>query len=245
MLIVVPTCQSFSDCWSPFAALLRMFWRDIPDEWQVHLLTDGNAADAIQRGNGTIARDFDFLHAAGDMSSWSRRLHWFLTTQVPREEVVLMLQDDHFLLGAVNTEAVRAAIDLLHRHKDIGSIRFNPCPGPVDETPKFEIAGVPLGEVHKGEPYRVSCQVTLWRSSFLVRGLACVPENERSPSDFEYHATREANGWTDRVLCVPRSHVPHVVPCFTTAIISGKWHPDALKLCAKHGIPVQAGRAVM
>lgn len=245
MLIVVPSCISFSDTWSPFAALLRRFWRDLPQEWPLHLLTDGRPDEALAAGDGTVARDFDFLHAAGAMPSWSARLRWLLASQLPGERVVLMLQDDMFLMGAPHTAAVRAAAELVLRGGDIGSVRLNPCPGPADEFPVAEVAGVPLGLVKRGEPYRVSCQATVWRSDFLARGLACVPANERSPSDFEYHATRAAEHWTERVLCVPRSYGNRVLPHFTTAIISGKWHPDALALCAREGVAVKSTRPVM
>src|SRR3990167_1611409 len=101
MIVVVPTCASFADTWSPFAALLRRYWRDHPPDWSVHLLTDSVPSDAP-------VCEFDFVHEHAS-NSWCRRLHWLLTTQVPHERVVLMLQDDFFLMGHANTEAIRAA----------------------------------------------------------------------------------------------------------------------------------------
>lgn len=238
MLIIVPTCASFADTWEPFFALLARYWRDLPDAWDIHLLTD-----SVPVAAPLLRVDADFIHDKAD-PSWCRRLHWFLTTQVPRERVALILQDDMFLMGHANTVAIRAAEMLLLRREDIGSVRLNPCPGPADETPIEHVAGVPLGEVHRGEPYRVSCQATVWNTAFLARGLACVPENEGTPSDFEVHATREACSWPERVLCVPRSHRPPVLDYFCTAVIRGKWHADALALCAREGVPVKSSRPV-
>ena len=97
------------------------------------------------------------------------------------------------------------------------------------------------GDVPRGEPYRVSCQATLWRVGFLRENLrAALRALEWTPSGFE-HAAAKAD-IPGRVLAIKRSSLVQPAPYICTAIVDGIWQRGALELCAARGIPITGTR---
>ena len=94
--ILVSSCDAFFDAWKPFAAFLEIFWKDCP--LPIHLITNRLAV----RSARIIAQ------SVGPDRGWSSNLQCALE-KIP-QPYVLYLQEDYFLIGPVQTEAL--AMDL-------------------------------------------------------------------------------------------------------------------------------------
>jgi hypothetical protein len=208
--------------------LLMLRWRWNIDEdggWPVLLVTNecGNPPD-----------NWD-VHVVGTDLGWPGNLLDGLKDQRDNE-LVLLLQEDFFPNGEMDMTAISTAEDIMDRNPNIGCLRLMPCPGPEDETRVAELSEfVPVGEIHRGEPYRISCQAAIWHVGFLRRCLRLVEHGtkfggpEHRINGFELEGTEASVAWPERVLCVLRSAARWPLPYMVTGIVHGKWSRAAVK----------------
>lgn len=224
MHILINSCSSYSDAWSPFFALFAKFWADCP--YPVVLLAD-------------VAPDVDVmpglrLRIAPD-ASWCHNLLRALRDVTTA--TVLPLQEDFFLCQPVLTAKV-AELEEWLRGSDYDCVRLFPCPGADGERITDEI-----GVVTNRNGCPISCQATIWKTASLIRYLELVTQRRPGrPADFE-SAGREFIGHfrlASLLRDVPREDWPFSY--HATAIVQGKWLRGGLDLCAREGVPVDTSR---
>lgn len=77
----------------------------------------------------------------------------------PHIQYVLPMQEDFLLERYVDIPSIEISLDILDKNSQAASVRWMPCPGPVDRTgvvDKFSL-------VSEKDTYRYTFQATLWR----------------------------------------------------------------------------------
>jgi hypothetical protein len=208
--LLVISFDRYDDLWAPF---FTMFWRHWPDcPFSVHLGTNFRAY-----GDDRVT-----TLRTGEEVTWATRYRRLIDTL--DSEYVLTILDDFLIHRPVNTsrvlELARAAVD--HR---VACLRLTPGPPPSSDVP-----GLPgIGRVDPADPYRVTSQVSFWRTDVL-RSLL---EPSFSIWDFEFEGSMQSRSITDPFWCVtePAIHYQHCVE-------RGMWLPWGIRTCRAAGIPI-------
>ena len=146
--------------------------------------------------------------------------------------IVLMIQDDFFPDSHWDIDFIEKATILMNKDASIGCFRLYPCPGPEDETQLGIFNGITYGEIHKGEMYRASCQVALWRPEYLTSIL-----NKVGGTAGNFEINGSSVDVPGRVLSVLRSSTKWPASYLCSGISRGFWNQAAFDLFTKENIP--------
>lgn len=219
MKIAVVSCHAYRDAWQAFFKLFFKFWLDC--EHKVYLVTDHDHVE--------IEGVLSFIHRS---SSWSEIVASFARTHP--DEPILLLQEDFFLKEPVRKNLVDEALNCFG-DSQIGAVRLYPCPGSdmEDGTENF-------GFVSRDAQYRTSCQATIWRPEYLAE----IAEHSRGfAADFEIGGGRyAAKSLPLEVMAFRRERLPRPIEYLCTAIVRGRWLPEAKVLCDENGIVMDWSR---
>jgi hypothetical protein len=227
--LFVPSCDAYSDLWTPFFALLDRYWADCP----FPIVLGANKQEFS-------AQNVRVLHS-GDEKNWSTQaIRQLSQLETP---YILMMLDDFFLRAPVATESVLECLDFLHRRNG-HCVRLLPRPAPPWASDLSDVGRidppdyVPIGKIPAATPYRVSTQGAIWRRETLLKLLR---EGE-SIWQFEMEGTQRSVAFPDGFYGA-RSHIltyeHHVVQ-------RGKWFRDAAAHFGKMNIGCDfTRRAVM
>ena len=146
--VLVPSCDNYSDLWTPFFTLFFRHWPDCP--FRIYL---GSNSRGFADSRVTVIN-------CGHNLSWADCVSDYLR-QVP-EPTVLLCLEDFFLRMPVNNDAV---VRILHEfcQRDADMFRLVRRPGPTSLLPQYD-----FGPIDIGAPYRVSTQVAFWRKETLM-----------------------------------------------------------------------------
>ena len=97
MVIIISSCDYYSDCWEPMAYSLNMYWEDCP--FPIYLIT--NFKTPKLSGINIIN--------VGEDKAWGNNLHRVIE-QIPTQ-YILLLQEDYFLTSKVNTSAIKKHLE--------------------------------------------------------------------------------------------------------------------------------------
>jgi hypothetical protein len=226
LTILVNTSDNFEDCWSPFFTLWKKYWPNCP--YAIVLNTEH--------------KEFSFagvpLKCARVAGDESRRLTWSECLARCLDAIdtpyVLYLQEDFFLEGPVNQQAIERFVGVMRRGlADV--IRLMECGGSGPWAPTSDPE---LWAVHQSARYRIALQAALWRRDVL-RGHLRMHE---SPWQLEvFGSARARRRHRERVLCVNRDryHGPgrEIVPYTPTGVVKGQWDRRVVvDLFSRHGI---------
>ncbi len=221
MKIMVVSCEKYSDAWKPFFELFKKFWPDCP--YETWLVTDCDVDkvpwDLVLPGVG--------VSAGGSHRSWCGVVEEFVRVFC-NSEPVLMLQEDFFFSGPVHQDLIDQALELYGLVK-AGCVRLYPCPGPNEIADDCN-----WGIVHRGQPYRISCQAAIWRPSYLQQ----IASQFKTPQEFELQGTPYSCTLPDNVWSYGRDRERWPINYICTAIVRGVWQKGAKDLCDAHGIQV-------
>jgi hypothetical protein len=148
------------------------------------------------------------------------------------KEPILMMMEDFFINEPVQPELIAHALDLLQT-RNAGLVRLYPANDEVQEIGDPYFAAVP-----RGQRYRVSCQASIWDPEYLREIARRSLSTTAEAGDFENIGGPEGDLLPQEVLTFKREIRPWPMEYFFTAINRGLWNPDALKMCAELGIPV-------
>lgn len=182
--VFVPSCDKFSDVWSPFSTLFWRFWPDCP--FPVYFLTNEHTLDVPRVANISVGRDV----------SWSDNLRQALERIT--ENYVLLILDDFFLLDFVKTDRVLRVFHWMLECEP-NYVRLNPSQKP--DRPYSDIVGI----VSPGTIYRTSTQAAVWRRRVL---LELLKEGE-SAWDFEVYGSVRSDCY-DKFFSTWDNHLPLV-----------------------------------
>ena len=114
--ILINTCDAFEDCWEPFFRLWSLYWPGCPAP--VYLSCAGRNIPVRRR------------------ATWSQCLKWAL--EALETDTVLYMQEDYFLTGPVDGEAVERYAALMRAHPEIPCIQLTPEGIPAREPSRYE-----------------------------------------------------------------------------------------------------------
>jgi hypothetical protein len=206
--VLVVSCDNYADLWRPFFKLFKRFWADCP--FPVYLLSNELKGDFTDINNITVGKDI----------SWSDSLKTGLL-QI-NAEYVLMVIDDLFFTGPVNTERLMVVCDEFIKVQG-NYLRLNP-------TVKADMPyNEHFGLVSKGSYYRTSTVFSLWKKNILMDLL----KSGESPWEFEVFGTVRSDAYGDFY-----STLTHFFPN-VNGVIKGKWQRSAIKRLQKLGIKLE------
>jgi hypothetical protein len=208
LAVLVVSCDKYSDVWEPYFRLFRKRWPDCP--YPVYL--GSNFVDFRFEGVSCIP--------IGEDRSWTENLHLLLDA-VDRSRIILLLED-FFLTRETNTDLIIKMVELSEK-LDLGCFRLFPLPPPSKKIP--DIPGV--GEIRKGDDFRVSTQAGIW-STKLLRSLAWPG---MTAWQFEEIASLVSDMMPERYLGL---YEPAMEYC--NGLVQGKWMPEGLQVCREAGI---------
>lgn len=207
--ILVPSCDAYSDLWTPFFTQFWKHWQDCP--FTVYL--------------GNNEREFRYpgvsvIHA-GHGANWSNRV----AEQIAALETpyVLLCLEDFFLQRPVPTARVQFCLEALDRLAG-HMVRLVHRPGPDKAIP-----GSPeIGAIDCGAPYRVSTQTAIWRKESLL----ALMRPDESIWEFEIKGSIRSSSYRDGFFCVwsdVMTYDHHVVE-------KGKWFRSEARRFGRAGI---------
>ena len=147
--VLVPSCDAYSDLWTPF---FSQFWRHWPDcPFPVFL---GSNTQRYEDARVTTLLSNQGLN-------WTNRVREHL--EQLRAPYVLMILEDFLMQSPIETSSI---LECLQAIESTGGhcVRLSPRPAPDDR-----VVGLPfLGAIRPGSPYRVSTQGAIWRRETLL-----------------------------------------------------------------------------
>jgi len=176
----VPSCDAYSDLWTPFFQCLFRYWPECP--YPVFLGANERGFEHSRVTSLKIGPDRDYSSNLLGM-----------TEHVPHRWILTWL-DDRFLSAPVDTEGFAAVVGLAER-VGAGYVKV------IDSHPfalRPIVPGAPIGEIPPGSRYRVCITVALWRREVL-RAILCPGE---SPWDIERRGSGRSNGFKEPFLAL-------------------------------------------
>jgi hypothetical protein len=162
--------------------------------------------------------------------SWSECLQFALNSI--DEEIVIYMQEDYFMSGAVNSKEINNAFALLKkRNFDCLHLTDQCNNGPFIKETGIDM----LWEIPRKVEYRVSMQAAIWNKNSLLKIL----NSWESGWEFERFGTKRSNALLDKVMCVNQSSYGdkrQILPYIFTGIIKGQWNPEVVEPFEQNGI---------
>lgn len=226
LAILVNSTDRYADTWLPFFTLFAFYWPDCP----YPIILNTETLDYEHPGLDIVA-SHTWPDSTRPRPDWTESLRRCLAGL--DAEVVLYLQDDYFLNGPVDADAVEEFTRVMQREgtahirlRELAGSRYEPMP-----------ANPALWRIPKRSPYLVSLQAGLWRRETL-QGLL---RSGESPWQFERWGTIRARRAGLEFLC-PNLEVYEwsarpIFPYEPTGIVRGRWYsPAVVPLFDRHGI---------
>jgi hypothetical protein len=229
LAILVNSTDRYADTWAPFFTLFAAYWPGCPYE----IVLNTETLDYRHPGlDIRVSRTWP--DPAAPRPDWSESLSRCLAGI--DAAVILYLQDDYFLNGPVDVEAVEQFARILEQgarphvllRELTGSRHYEPLPDHAQ-----------LWRIPARSPYLVSLQAGLWRREAL-QGLL---RSGESPWQFERWGTIRARRAGLEFLCPNLDRYEWagrpVIPYEPTGIVGGRWYaPAVVELFDRHGIRV-------
>jgi len=207
--ILVTSCDSYADLWTPY---FKQFWTNWPDcPYPVFLSTNCKSFDDPR---------VTTLNA-GSESNWTNQVRRHL--ELLETPYVLMSLEDFFLRRPVPTARVQECLRTL---TELGghTLRLVCRPGPNCPIPCHS----EIGSIDCGAPYRVSTQAAIWNRQSLLS----LMRTDESIWDFEIKGSERSRAFATGFYGVRRdvlTYGHHVVD-------RGKWFPWEAKTFGRSDI---------
>jgi hypothetical protein len=219
--LLVNSCDSFEDCWTPFFTLLDRYW---PEKRPRILLN-------------TEVKDWSFpgvtIETTRVQRGVDRRLSWSecLTAALDRVEtpLVLYMQEDYFLEVPVDTRRVAQCARLMMNDPAIKHISLTHFGAGGPMLPDARDALVQIGSK---ATYRMSTQAGLWRTETLKSYL--LPWE--SGWMFELMGTVRSWRRKELFLALDRMSTSPALTYQNTGVVKGQWSSFVPALFQKEGI---------
>lgn len=227
MLILVASCRSYSDAWTPFCTLFERFWPDCP--YRKVLFSDKPEVMPDLRG-------FSFTDLKRDQG-WIENLLTVL--EFSDFKTVMVFQEDFFLCYPVDQSRIARILEWFEK-SDQAACYLYPM-GHQEGPEMFES----IGHFPMHVSYRVSCQVALWKRDKLLELCRRLREIGRnSVQEFELWGSQLIDDF--KLACWIRKDNQHPetwpISYQCSAIARGKWMAGAVKFCLDQGIVLNPKR---
>lgn len=208
--VVITTCYKYREAWDPFFVLLNEYWSDCP--YPIYMITDKGSYNNIK----TVTLPYD-LGFSGNLIHGLNNI---------KESNIIYFHEDFLPIKKFNNKKILELVKIFNENK-FACLRLYPCPKPTISWSK----NPELGILQKGDPYRISCQTAIWSKSFLKKFL--IPGE--TGWAFEINGTIRSNNYNEEFVSVWKTPTPY----FCTAIVKGKWLPEAVDFVKKKGFVIK------
>ena len=230
--IYLSTCDGYSDCWDPFFVLFEKYWPSFPGT--VYLSSEYK--DYCRPGVTAMRLCEKHGVPRTKRITWSKLTRWALM-DIP-DEIILFMQEDFFLKGAVQATIIDNYASLMRSHPEIKCIHLTDQNGKGSVPSDYDT----LEKINLRRPYRISCQCALWRKQELLTLL----RDRESAWEWEFFGSSRSAALGHLYLQVSRDYVKlgqfEIVPYVFTGIIKGKWLDEVPALFQDNGIDVDFSR---
>jgi len=220
MVILVSSCDEYSDTWEPFFTLFSKFW--------------STCNYPIFLSSVTIPFKYPNIHnlLLGNRLGWGDGLIKAISQikEYCSAKYILLLLDDYFLCDYVVNDNITRSLNLLKKTEG-NYLRLIPKPppeSPIKEDPH-------IGLIPPDTPYRVSLQASIWSTDTLFHLLS--PTD--TPWDMEILGTKRAV----RLPGFYCSFDPFL--SYVNGIERGIWTPEAIQLFNISGIDIGNSRKIL
>ncbi len=216
--IIVPSCDAYSDAWTPFFQLLFRYWPDCP--YPIHLVSINETFDDPRVHNTSLGKD----------RGWASNLRHVLDEL--NCQSIIYLQEDYFLKSPMDTARLESVISYA-QEIGAGYVRLAGAPNP--DLPHENPFG--LGEISRHAEYRCSLQAAWWSAETLLKLLV----DGETGWDMELIGSGRSAELSEPFLATPVGS-PLIDYYADTGILKGKWLPGAIRFCRREGIEVDTSR---
>lgn len=208
--LLVASCDKYSDLWEPFFTLFHRHWPDCP--FPIFLGSNRRSYNGEKVTPICVGQDV----------SWADNLQKMLD-HIPFRRVILFLED-FLMVRRVDTQAIQDLLGVV-QEEDLACLRLYPHP-----PPSRRLRGKPgLGELRRGDDYRVSTQVAIWDVGTL-RALAWPG---LSAWDFEIIGSLASNEMSAKFWGVYEPVID-----YRNGVWRGRWLPEGLEICSRARVDV-------
>ncbi len=205
--ILIPSCDKYSDIWPIFFHSFWLNWPDCP--FPIYLGANFKKWNDPRINNILVGID----------QTWCANLQMYL--DYINSDYVILFLEDFIIRNKIDTTKICKFINIAMEN-NIDCLRLKPSPPPSRRINNFSN----LGEVLKGEPYRISTQVAIWKTEYL-RKLA---HPKMNIWEFEHFGTLLSDRMEGKVWCV---YSPEIDYCH--CVERGEWLIDGVKLSIING----------
>lgn len=216
--VLVSSCDKYADILDGFAACWKKYWPDCP--FPVVLSTESVPEK--------LNTEF-FTECYAEKKDWSERL--LTACQKIDSPYILWILDDYFVNRTIDTSLMNEIVDFV-KEEDLGLFRMIPSPVPQVKWSKVCAGKIVCGEYQKGQAYRISTQVAIWKKDFLVRLL-----KDLGPCDpwrFERYGSFLSAQYAESCLGTYEKVFP-----YTEVLCGGRWINEGWHFCKRENLPMQ------
>lgn len=209
--LLITSCDSFEDVWSPFFKLYKKYWND--EELPIYIITEKKEASYPSLGISSTMVEV----GKNTRLTWSEALSESLNKV--KTDLVLLHLDDCFITSEVNVGFIDNVANIMLSDTSIDAVYLTHS-GP--KSCEFE-NGKDLLKVKKFSSYKVSTMSCLWRKDVLQSLL----KPEENAWMFEIFGTKRAHLNSYNFLKVANKNLD-AIKYINTGITKGKWNPDVV-----------------
>ena len=217
-VIIIPSCDNYSDAWDPFFHFFFKYWPDCP--FPVCLITETKVFPDKRVTTINLKKDY----------GWANNVSKVLN-QLAANYFIYFLEDV-FLEKKVDTARILHLLEVMKRDK-ASCIRLYPSPGPdapYEKEPQ-------LGVIAADAKYRVSTMTAIWDKAAFLRVL----RPGENAWQMEFEGTKRSATMGELFLSVYEDD-PAVDIFDGTAIKKGRWQYDYVEFCKREGFIVDTSK---
>lgn len=217
LVLLVLSCDGYSDLWDDFFNLRDKYWADCPYKWYVVTETK----DYLREGVEVVK--------CGKDKNWAARLRYAVQT-IDAQYYGIYLED-YFIIDKVNNETITGILNDMDKYcvtfLNTSDVFYNCINMENKEYLKDHLIVIP-----NNRPYAISTESAIWEKEYL---LAKLGNGDYSAWQFEIDRVNESKlpgGYGGFNLCDDRMpfHVSTI-----PVVIQGRIYPKARKFFMKQG----------
>jgi hypothetical protein len=207
--ILVLSCDKYCDTWFPFFSSMTFFWGD--NKSKTYLVTNHLEYKGNINNLSTIK--------TGDEISWSAKIR--IALESIKEEYILVLLDDYFLIDRVNVGVID---DLYSSVKHFNVDYLSLVPSQKKSSFKNNISIISSKNL-----YGKTLQPAIWKKEYFR---LCLFEDDFSAWEFENRQKYDSKQLVCGIDCCTNTRILS----FVNGVLQGKWYPDSIKKLSNKGI---------
>lgn len=224
-VLLVNTCDAYSDCWDGFFQLLRIQWPSFSMPVVLNTESKSYTFDGF---------DIRTVQASGKREEWGGRL--IRTLKSIDTKYVLFALDDFYLDAPVRVEELEKCFGYMEQNPEIAYFSFHETTDPQNtkstKYPGFE------KRPQKGD-YRLNCQFALWNREYLISYI----RPHESPWEWELYGSKRSARYHEEMYTICADTPPVFSYQNGAIIMRGRWYLErVLPLIEKYHLSIDLSK---